>query len=36
MVRLTFLTGSEIEAVHTASLKVLEKAGVKALSLIHI
>ncbi|MCK4318688.1 trimethylamine methyltransferase family protein [Candidatus Bathyarchaeota archaeon] len=29
MVRLTFLTGSEIEAVHTASLKVLEKAGVK-------
>ena len=29
MVRLTFLTGSEIEAVHTASLKVLEKAVVK-------
>ena len=29
MVRLTFLTGSEIEAVHTASLEVLEKAGVK-------
>ena len=29
MVRLTFLTGPEIEAVHTASLEVLENAGVK-------